>query len=602
MSKSKTLQFLDHLNKEYAKLHKSYEELFWISYMGDHSVDKKKDKSLAKLDAFRANPKFVAQIQKLKRKSNAKEKERLKLWLKFFNSYQTPKAALPLKKKIDMLESKVLKLRASRKEGYINPHTNKFVPASAIKMSMLIATNDDEKIRKACFEAREKLAVQFVDEYIELVSLRNQFARKLGYKDFYDYKVQQQDGMTKEDLFGIFEDIYEKTKYAKADIRNLEKKTPGILKPWNFGYLMAGDFTKEEDQYYQFEDSLIRWGRSFSALGFDFRGAQLKLDLLDRKGKYNNGFCHWPDLVQFVNGKRKPGSSNFTCNVVLGQVGSGIQGFDTLFHEGGHAAHMLNIEQEDVCVCSEYAPMAASWAETQSMFMDTMFSSIEWRTRYALNKKGKSYPFDLFRRKVEKLNLLRPLGLNSIIFVCNFEREIYEAEKLNSEKVRIIARNNFRKYFERSEDSLSALNVPHIYSWESSASYHGYGLAEIALEQWREYFYQKYGYIVDNPDVGREMKKVWAFGSAKSFSELVALATGKKLSSGPILKDLTASVATILKRARQRLERMKTVRPHDKPVELNAVIRMVSGKKIITDNRKSFEDMAKKYRKWLKIQ
>jgi hypothetical protein len=77
-----------------------------------------------------------------------------------------------------------------------------------------------------------------------------------------------------------------------------------------------------------------------------------------------------------------------------------------------------------------------------------------------------------------------------------------------------------------SADSLSILSVPHIYSWESSASYPGYGLAELALHQWRVYFYRKCGYIVDNPGVGKEMREVWKMGAGKTFKEFVIMATG----------------------------------------------------------------------------
>lgn len=600
--KSKSAQFLDQLNKEYFKLHKNYEEYFWISRMGDHSVDQKKDEALAKRDAFRADPKLTERINALLPIANKKEKERLNLWLRFFQCYQSPKEALPIKKKVDGLESALLKKRANRKEGYIDPATKKFVPASANKMSMMIVTNSDEKVRKACFAAREKLAVEFIDGYIEVVKLRNEYARTLGYQDFYDYKIQREDGMTKRELFAIFDDIYEKTKYAKDNIKELEKTMPGLRKPWNFGYMMAGSFTKEEDQYFQFDEALIRWGRSFAALGINFKRGPLKLDLLDRKGKWNNGFCHWPDMVSFKDGKRNPGSSNFTCNVVPGQVGSGASGLHTLFHEGGHAAHLLNSEQLDVCVNHEYAPMSTAWAETQSMFMESIFGSIEWRNRYAANGGGKLYPLELFEKKIKKLHPLRPLGLNSIMFVSNFEREIYEAKNLNASLVKSIAKKNFRKYYERSEDSLSALNVPHIYAWESSGYYHGYGLAELAVEQWREYFYKKYGYIVDNPRVGKEMAKVWALGAAKTFNEFVVIATGKKLSADSALKNMTASVATIIKDRKQRIACLAKVKQFTKKIDFGATIAMTNGKKEVANNTKSFEDMAERYGEWVQKQ
>ncbi|MCR4322969.1 MAG: M3 family metallopeptidase, partial [Candidatus Azambacteria bacterium] len=414
----------------------------------------------------------------------------------------------------------------------------------------------------------ERLAVDFIDEYIEMVCLRNQYAQKLGYQDFYDYKVQREDGMTKKELFAIFDTIYKKTKYAKANVKKLEKSMPGLRKPWNFGYMMAGDFIKEEDQFFQFDEALMRWGTSFAALGIDCKGGNLQLDLLDRQGKWNNGFCHWPDIVFFKNNKRFSGTSNFTCNVVYGQVGSGSEGLHTLFHEGGHAAHLLNCEQEDVCVNHEYAPMSMAWAEMQSMFIEALFSSIEWRNRYALNAKGEPYSFDLLERKMRKLNPLRPLALNGIMFVSNFEREVYEVKNLTAQKVKTIARKNYRKYFERSADSLLALSVTHIYSWESSGAYHGYGLAELAVTQWREYFYKKYGYIVDNPKVGAEMARVWALGASKTFNEFVQIATGKKLSADALLKNITAPLATIMQESKKKILRLKKVKPYTKKIQL----------------------------------
>jgi len=597
---SKVEIFLNELNRNYLKLHKKYEDLFWLSYMGDRSVDAKKIKALSQLDDFRSDENFIEQARALQKTASAKLKLRLQHWIRFFEQYQLPNEAKPLREKINALETEIAKKRSGRTTGYVDPVSGGFVLASELKMRAMIQTNPDEKIRKACFEAREKLALDLIEEYVVLVKLRNEFAQVLGFSDFYDYKLQKIDRMTKGELFSLFEDITEKTKSMFSEIRKMEQDVTGLRKPWNFSYYTTGDFTKEEDSYFQFDQAILRWGISFSALGIDFKQGKLQLDLLDREGKYNNGFCHWPDLVHFDKNKRQSGSANFTCNVVAGQIGSGVLGYNTLFHEGGHAAHFLNCEQKDVCLNHEYAPMTAAWAETQSMFIDTLFSSIEWKMLYAENTNGEHYPFDLFIRKVEKLNVLKPARILSIIFVATFEREVYELQNPSTEQIIKIAKKNYQKFYDLSEDSLSVLNTPHIYSWESSCSYHGYGLAEIALNQWREYFYKKYGYIVDNPQVGKEMKKVWQLGSSKDFKDCVKIATGKKLSSSALIKEITLPTDKVIKRAKNRLQKMETVKKYTKPVNLKAEIKMVHGKKIIANNKISFEIMAEKYGAWVK--
>lgn len=595
-------KFLDNLNTEYLNLHREFEDYFWTSYMGDHSVDKKKDDALARRDVFRGNREYAEKARMLMRAADTKTRARLRVWIAFFQHYQTPPEAVALKNKIDRLESLILKKKAKRSEGYEDPHTKKFISASALKMGAMVRTHSDEKVRKACFEAREKLARDSLGEYCEMVMLRNQYATLLGFADFYDLKLRTEDGMTKQDLFGLFDTIYEKTKYSFADVRALEKTKPGLRKPWNFSYMLAGNFTKEDDPFFQFEDALLRWGVSFAALGIDFKGGALTLDLLDRKGKWSNGFCHWPILVHYEQGKRISGSSNFTCNVVAGQIGSGVEGYRTLFHEGGHAAHLLTSEQKDVCLNHEYPPMSTPWAETQSMFLEEVFSSIEWRTRYAKDKEGKPYPFEHFERRVRALHPLKPRRLNSIMSVASFEREVYELKNPTPEKVMAIAKKVYKKFNDLSGDSLSLLGVPHIYLWEASGSYHGYGLAELALTQWCAYFYKKYGFIVDNPNVGKEMSRVWKLGAGKTFSEFVKIATGVKLSSHAFLNVVTETPDQTIKKAKGRVKRLEKVSLYRKVVNLNATIRMTHGAKEIANNLKSFEDMADCYTVWLRKQ
>lgn len=592
-------ELLQKLNDSYNKVHEQYEKYFWISYMGDHSVNDKYEKAQLQREKFRTDEKKYQAVTTALETARGQEKKYLEQWARFFSVYQTPAEVKPLYEKIVTLEKEILEKHGTRKEGYIHPKTKKFTKASRAQMRELIATHDDEKVRKACFKALEELSKGSVTEFVELVGLRNQYAHALGYEDFYAYKLAVEEQMTKKEVFSIFDAIYTKTKYAFKELDKLEKKLPGVKKPWNKAYLLAGDFTKESDQYFPLEEALLRWGRSFAALGITFTGGALKLDLLERKGKYDNGFCHWPKLVKYEDGKRIPGQSNFTCNAVYGQVGSAEEAYNTLFHEGGHAAHILNSTQTQACVNHEYPPTSTAWAETQSMFLDSMLSSIEWTSRYAKNSDGIGYPFDLFEREVRKLGPLSPLAMNSINMVMQFEREVYETEKLTEKKVLQLARKNYLHYTNSSEPALWLLQVPHIYSWESSCSYQGYGLAQIAVSQWREYFYKKYGYIVDNKQVGRELTKMWKYGASLSFPECVKLATGKKLTPTALIKAITAPVEKKLSVAKKRIAHLETVKRYTKPVDLGANITMVHGKETITSNKKSFETMCEKYAAWL---
>lgn len=373
MTKAQTL--LENLNLNYRQLHEKFEELFWLFKMGDHGQEEAMNKAQSARDNFRSDRANLESVELLINDpgTNQEDRPRLQIWSGFFKLYQIPQDLMPLRDRIMALESKIGATLASQNEGYMDPRTGKFTEASKLKIQMLMRTSPDESVRKSCFDALSELAVKVIDEYIEVVKLRNKFAKALGFEDFYAYKLKTSEGMTKNQVFSIFEEIYNKTSRTFSEIREFEKIKPGLRKPWNFRFMMSGSFTKEEDPYYQFENALILWGRSFAALGIDFKGGTLQLDLLDRKGKYNNGFCHYPKIVSFENGQRHPGASNLTCNVVNGQVGAGFQGGHTLFHECAHAADRLNSEQQETCLNTEYPSASVAWAETHSQFCDEMY-------------------------------------------------------------------------------------------------------------------------------------------------------------------------------------------------------------------------------------
>jgi hypothetical protein len=120
------------------------------------------------------------------------------------------------------------------------------------------------------------------------------------------------------------------------------------------------------------------------------------------------------------------------------------------------------------------------------------------------------------------------------------------------------------------------------------------------VAQWRKYLYGKYGRIVDNPKVGKELTRMWSYASLYSAKTLVKMATGKPLSADAFIKQVTKPLDKILAEAKKNIERLKKVPMYKKPIDLKGRITMVHGKKKIADNSKSFEDMDRKYQAWLK--
>ena len=173
---------LDELNERLMAVHNPYEDYFWTSNMGDHSIDDAMVKAEGAVSAFRADRTLSARVDEALKGATGEMKEKLEHWAKFFSCYQVPAQFLSLRTKVAELEMEVARSRTSRVEGYTDPASGTFVKASSGKMAMMISTHDDEAIRKACWEAKEVLAVQNVSALVELVKLRNEYARALGYE------------------------------------------------------------------------------------------------------------------------------------------------------------------------------------------------------------------------------------------------------------------------------------------------------------------------------------------------------------------------------------------------------------------------------------
>jgi hypothetical protein len=95
------------------------------------------------------------------------------------------------------------------------------------------------------------------------------------------------------------------------------------------------------------------------------------------------------------------------------------------------------------------------------------------------------------------------------------------------------------------------------------------------------------------------MEKVWKLGASKSFADMVKVAMGKKLTSDSYIKVITMKTPEIIKTAKARVKKLSTIKPFNKKIDLKAKISLVHGKLKIADNKKGFETMADKYKKYL---
>ncbi len=597
------------LNREYAALHTRKEELFWATKMGiTREYDAFNDAENA-LQAFRQDGKRLAAVRSLAADATTDaQRTTLKGWIHFFEcGVIEDEAAQREAAEIVEFESTIAKARGALPLVWIHPDTGERVRASSVALALKVATDPDERVREAAYRGLESIEQFALDSgFLELVRRRNRFARRLGYVDYYDWKVSTTEGFDKKTLFALLDDLELRTRDAAG--RRIEavraEKGNAALAPWNFRYQTQGDAVRDLDPYFRFDDALSRWGRSFTALGIRFEGALLQLDLIVRDGKFENGFCHAPEVPYEDANGRVRARVNFTSTAVPGQVGSGKRAAETLFHEGGHAAHFANMLMGAPCFSQEFAPTSAAFAETQSMFCDSLLSDADWMARYAVDRDGRPVPWELVEKATRLGQDNEVIHLRNLLTVCYAEKALYEipdaeltADRVMSEIRDVERRLNFIDRCPRP-----TLAVPHLLAGESSCIYHGYVLALGGVAQTRAFFEHRDGYLTDNPNIGPTLReKYWRPGNSITFTDYLAQLTGSKFSFDALVTTVSRTADEAVADQRARLARDAERPRFAGRVDLDLTIRMVHGDKVLaTTETASFEEVASQYAAWVR--
>ncbi len=592
--------YFNALNRDYLKVHQDKENLFWQNYMGigDDNVSAAFSAAETAYKRFIAEPSRPAELRELIAQLDNQKRDQdgeallhgLRGWLSFFdcNVIEDPKAQALLDE-IIQAESVLFGKRKQYRMTHINSKGER-VSASLGELLTNQANNENETYRRSSQNALRELEEWLLHNGLpELIGLRNRFARQLGYRNYFDYKVNKTERMTPEQLFAILDRFEEQTRESNTRSLNelVAREGDAALLPWNIRFASAGDVTRQLDPYFPFADSLRRWIDSFKRLNIGFNGADMQLDLLVREGKYENGFMHGPVPPFFDNGQWVPAVINFTSLAKPDQVGSGAGGLNTLFHEGGHAAHFANIRQNAPCFSQEFPPTSMAYAETQSMFCDSLLDDADWLKRYAKNAAGESVPDELIRATIEARQPMRSFNERHILLVPYFEWQLYQwpDEKRTPEAMIALARDIETHILGVTGSPRPTLAIPHLLSMESACSYQGYLLAMMAVEQTRAFFLKRDGYLTDNPAIGPDLAKhYWTPGNSVSHDDTLRSLTGEGFNPAYLAQACNQTVDAAWQDAQHTIELASTREQPAADFDLNVHIRVIDGKRILADS------------------
>ncbi len=601
--------YLDALDERYAALHTAKEDAFWSVKMGlgadAEQAQSELDARDLELQQFLQASDQLTRLREL-RAENDEQRLRIDGWLRTFGAHtiDNPRGAA-LAEELAADEGRLQVARGAMKLGFEDPKRG-FLPASSIALSHMLQNDPDEARRKAAFDGLRSIEAHVLERgYLQIVAKRNELGRALGGEDYYDWKAKRIEGMGKHELFVLLDELEERTRPAARAFVEDARRTHGeqASKPWNLGHLTSGEVTRDLDPYFSFRSAIDRWGRSFAGLGIRYAGAELVLDLLDRPGKYENGFMHGPVVAWRRSGHRIPARVQFTANALPGAVGAGQQALRTLFHEGGHAAHFSNIDMPSPCFGQEFAPTSTAFAETQSMFLDSLPSDADWQQRYALDRDDTPMPLSLIDRSIDAHQPKAAWVMRSMLSVCYAEKAIYElaSTALTAENVfRVLREVEQRLLFLEAGSPRPTLSISHLISGDFSCTYHGYVLAQMAVAQARSYFLARDGHLVDNPRIGPELAKVWwQPGNSIPFADFVRKLTNQDLSAAPLAARLNQTVAQRKAEEHASVAKLAHIPRAPAAIDLDARIHVVHGRESVAEYRGDFPKFAAEFASWI---
>jgi hypothetical protein len=608
--------FFDQLNQDYLELHRREGDLYWSTHTGQSDEHDALGAAGLARKTFLADPQRLTQIRmhlvRLEAAPQSAERDALltglRGWVEVFecNALGNERAAALL--------AELIRLDAdlfARRQAYTMHHvgvSGRSEQASSGALRANLASNPDEAARKSSHDALHGLERWLLENgFLEIVAKRNALARELGYRDFFEYRLRTNSSMSPEQLFMVFDEFERNTRdthFTSLD-RIVHEYGEQSLQPHNLAYRIRGGAAQQADAYFPFSKALERWAESFRRLGVSYRGARIEIDLLDRPGKFQTGFCIAPtpsyhdDVRGWV-----PADVRFTSTARPQQASVGLQGINVLFHEAGHAAHLSNVTLNSPCFSQEFAPTSPAFLEAQAKFFDALPGDPCWMRRYARNAAGEPMPDEMIREGVETRQVFRAYTERRDLVPTYFERALYAMEdaQLTVDSVLDLARSVTHRILGVPHHTGYVLAIPHPIYHDIAVYYHGYLLAKMAVSQTRAYLTRSLGYIVDNPEVGPLLTKhCWASGNSLTLDETLRNMTGEGLSSSYLATECNRSPQEAWALAQETFERANRAASFMAKDEgdLDASIAVVHGAQCIATNEKSLPAMYAAFEAWI---
>jgi peptidyl-dipeptidase A len=390
---------------------------WWEANISGRDEDfKKKEEAQNKIDAVLSDPKPFAILKSIKAARDAGKiadpllaRQVDVLYLLYLEKQVPPELLKKITAKANAVEQAFNVFRA-RVDGQ---------ELADSKVRSTLKDSKDSALRQKVWEASKEVGKVVEADLKELVQLRNQAARELGFPNFHVMMLtlNEQDGA---ELIKLFDDLDELTRKpftaAKADLDARLAKNYGIrpedLMPWHYHDQFFQEspavFEANLDAPYAKADLLKLCRDFYAGIGLPIDRVLARSDLYEKQGKSPHAFCIDID---------REGDVRVLANIVNNEYWMG-----TMLHELGHSVYSsLNMPQSLPYLLRSEAHILTT--EGVAMQFERFSKSRRW-----LEKMGVTIDdpqaFDTAAAKVQRNQLL--IFSRWCQVMLRFEKSMYE--------------------------------------------------------------------------------------------------------------------------------------------------------------------------------
>lgn len=414
-----------------------------------------------------------------------------------------------------------------KKEADIGQKYNTYVPmidgkeVTKVDIMKILQTETNPELRKKAYEAKIKGGDLIAGDLIELVKMRNEYAKTKGYDNYFDYMVKEEYDVEPEFLNKLISDVYAE---AQDKIKVLQEKrskelkeffSVDELKGYHYGLLLDTDSEKGVNDILINNNIEDISKKTYAGMGYDIDKLQaegkITLDLYPRKGKNTHGFCFGVEA-----GK----DSRILANLM-----NNVQSLDTLNHELGHCMYDLGLSLELPFV--DRSPSSSAFTEAVAMMMGDIMKKEDIL-------KG-IVPEDLLARFKDSLKDDEANFVSRSLEIIDFERELYRNPDRNPAELWAEMRGKYLNRFDEADNEWAT--IPHYLT--HPGYYQNYFRATLMKAQIYNHLKEKLGNITENTKTAEYMdKNIFALGASVEEYDLIKQLTGKDFGVEDFVKGL----------------------------------------------------------------